>query len=64
MDYYHTINVKYIYVMKIMINQMGHNLSGQILIGLFYDLKTSAIIIILGLFGKLFLWNGVNGDLM
>ena len=34
------------------------------LIGVFYTVKKSAIIIILILFGTLFLWNGMNGGLM
>ena len=43
--------------------QMGRNLSGQVFIGLFYAAKTSAISILLGLFGKIFLRNYVNGVL-
>ena len=50
--------------MKIVINQMSRNLSGHIFIGVFYSAKTSAIIIILSLFGKWFLWNGMNGGLI
>ena len=61
---YHAINVKYILVTNIVIKQMVRNLSGQIFIGVFYTSKTSAIIILLNLFAKLFLWNGTNGGLM
>ena len=61
---YYAINMKYILVTNILINKMGRNLSGQVFIGVFYAEKISAIIIILRLFVKLFLWDGVNGGLM
>ena len=43
---------------------MGRHVSGQIFIGVFYTAKTSAIIVIMGLFGNVFLCNVVNGGLM
>ena len=46
---------------KILIKEMGRNLSGHIFIGLFYTAEASGIIILLNLFGKLFPWDGVNG---
>ena len=41
--------------------KIDRNLSGQLFIGVLYTVETPAIIILLRLFGKLFLWNGVNG---
>ena len=49
---------------KILINKMGRNLYGQLFIGVFYTAETSAIVILLSLFVKLFLWNDVNGGLV
>ena len=43
---------------------MGCDLSGNILIGVFYSENSSANIILLSLFRKLFLWNGANGGVM
>ena len=63
LNIHYAINVKYIWVTKIVIKQMGRNLSGHIFIGVFYTAKTSTIILLLSLFGKLFLWDIVNGDL-
>ena len=61
---YYETNVEYILMMNILIKQTVRNLSGQIFIGLLYAAKISEIIILLSLFGKLFLWNGANGGLM
>ena len=47
---YYAINAKYILVKKILVNKMGRNISGQVLIGVFYAANTSAFIILLGLF--------------
>ena len=43
---------------------MGHKISGQIFIGVFYASNTFATIMIWSLFGNIFPWNGVNGGLM